>query len=546
MKKINHKATPRSKVSTLLLACLVLVAVFSIMPISAYAETTIPDATSQFYVNDFADVFTAEEESRLMKTAVSLAEEHDGIQIVVTTIESLGGDTVENYALNMYNKYGIGKNDMGLLILLSTGDREIRVEVGRAMEAYVSDSKAGRFMDDYAIPYLAENKFNEGLINLQEAFVEEIISCVEKESAAVTTVPQKTEAATPVKDKKSSTVSALTIAGTLLAITMIVLVTIVVYKLTVVKNHKSEVDSLKEQLENEKQNNLKQKDSFKSQIKQMSSSHSREIDSFEKRLTSADERNQSLQQKYNDLLERFKRVETLHPEINQEISDMIAEENRQKDMAIAKEVDATLCRLVGLTASKDIVSKLEYALSHYSRLSESQKSYVTSDIAHLNDLYSKSKKLKEEYEEQQELKRRKSCAAAALTSITAIIACMSIGRARDLSSLRRAKSIYNDLDSGSRYYFDRATAEKLDSLLAQAERDQRRIDEEEAERRRREREESEQRRREEEERRQRQREADAQRRRQQSMHRSSSSFGGSRSHSGFGGRSGGGGAGRKF
>ena len=204
MKKINHKAIHRSRVSALLLAFLMLMAVFNIMPISAYAETAIPDATSQFYVNDFADVFTDEEEARLMDTAVSLAEEHDGIQVVVTTIESLGGADINDYAFDMFNTYGIGKNDMGLLILLSTGDREIYVATGLGMEAYMPDSKVGRFIDNYAIPSLAENRFNEGLINLQEAYVKEIVSCVEKESAAVAPAPNQPDAETATPEKNSS------------------------------------------------------------------------------------------------------------------------------------------------------------------------------------------------------------------------------------------------------------------------------------------------------------------------------------------------------
>lgn len=82
-----------------------------------------------------------------MDNAVKLSNEHNGVQVVVTTVMSLDGNTIENYALEMYNLYGIGKDDMGLLILLSTGDRQIRVEVGKAMEAYIPDSKAGRFID---------------------------------------------------------------------------------------------------------------------------------------------------------------------------------------------------------------------------------------------------------------------------------------------------------------------------------------------------------------------------------------------------------------
>lgn len=534
MKKINPKTTHRSRLSAFVLACLVLVAVFSIMPFSAYAKTTIPDATSQFYINDFADIFTDEEEARLMDTAVALAEEHNGIQVVVTTVESLGGDTVENYALNMYNKYGIGKDDMGLLILLSTGDRDIYVAVGLRMEAYINDSKARRFIDNYAIPSLAENRFSEGLINLQEALVKEVISCVEKEAATVEAVPNQTEATITEPEKKISNLSS--VFGTVLTIFSViagVVIATVISRLTVVKNERdAEVSSLRAQLENEHNNTASQKHSFESQLRSMSSIHSSEVESLKQSIRRSDEKYEALMQKYDSLLERFKRVEALHPDINQEISDMIAEEIRQKDMAAARDVDNTLSEVISLTASKDNVTRLKYALSAYSQLSTSQKSYVTSDVSKVDALYDASLKLQRKYEEQQELERRKSSAAAAFAAITAIIAGLSVGRASNLTKLRRAKSIYNDLDSGSRYYFDRATVDKLDNLLAQAERDQRRIDEEAAAERRR-----------------RQREEEERRRRQQSYsssHRSNSSYHSHSSHGGFGGRSGGGGAGRKF
>ena len=131
-----------------------------------FAKPNIPSATSDFYVNDFANVFSTDEKVRLIDNAVTLSDEHEGIQVVVSTVESLDGNTIENYALEMYNQYGIGKDDMGLLILLSTGDRQIRIEVGKAMEPYINDTKPGSFKDKYSIPSLKENKFNEGLINL--------------------------------------------------------------------------------------------------------------------------------------------------------------------------------------------------------------------------------------------------------------------------------------------------------------------------------------------------------------------------------------------
>ena len=494
-----------------------------------------------------------------------MADEHNGIQVVVTTIESLGGADITDYAVDMYNTYGIGKNDMGLLILISTGDRDIWVQTGLAMEAYLPDSKVGRFIDDYAIPYLAENKFNEGLINLQEAYVNEIISLVEKETAAIAPVPNQSDAESATPDKNSSNSGAFIgkIAAFLIGIPILggffALIANAVSKLRKkIKSRKEEVASLKQQLQDEKIKNSNLMSSHESELRSIALSHSREVDFLNQKIRHADEKYSSLQSQYNSLeeknkchLERLRRVEVLHPEIDQEISDMIAEEIRQTDMAAAKEVDDVLKTVINLTADKDIVYKLKKAISVYSELSATQKSYVTCDIHKVNALYEASFELKRKYDEQQEIERRKACAASALASITAIIAYMSIGRASDLSKLRRAKSIYNDLDSGSRTYFDRSTAQKLDSLLAEAEREQRRLDAEEAERRRREEEERQRRERERRERERQEREEEERRRRQrmQSSSYSSisrSSFSGGRSHSGFGGRTGGGGAGRKF
>ena len=123
-----------------------------------------------------------------------------------------------------------------------------------------------------------------------------------------------------------------------------------------------------------------------------------------------------------------------------------------------------------------------------------------------------------------EEERKKKLASVAVASITAIISSISIGKAKHLKKLKEAKSIYDNLDSESRSYFDKSVADKLDKLYKEAKRDKE--EEEKAERRRK--------RREEEERR---------RRMQSSSH---SSFGSSSHYGGFGGHSGGGGASRGF
>lgn len=503
----------RKSIKSFIAVFILVLGVFQLSTV-AFAKTNIPSATSDFYVNDFANVFSTDEKTRLMDNAITLSDEHDGIQVVVTTVESLDGDTIENYALEMYNLYGIGKDDMGLLILLSTGDRQIRIEVGKAMESYINDSKAGRFIDKYAIPSLKENKFDEGLINLQEALINQIVTDIENENTE------------NVQSSDSKTnLDFLSILGTLLVIcivvVIIVLIVILVRKVIAKSREKQQtIDTLTKQLETSKQNAIEIRNTSTKEINKLQ----RKIDNLSEDKNRLICNYQSLEDKYKTLEDRYERVKILYPTADKDVTDMIEEEIRQRDIALAKEVDLVIQKVIDLSASKDIVSELDNAKACYSRLNQKQQSYVRSDINRLEQLYNESFRLKQEYDRMIEEERRKKLASVAIASITAIISCISIGKAKHLKKLKEAKSIYDNLDSGSRSYFDKSVADKLDKLYREAKRDKE--EEEEAERRRK--------RREEEERR---------RRMQSSSH---SSFGSSSHYGGFGGHSRGGGASRGF
>ncbi len=120
-------------------------------------------ATQEFYVNDNAGVLAETQEKRILTSAVELANQTKA-QVVVLTVTSLEGKSAEEYALEIARDWGIGdkEKDNGVLILLSTGDREIRVEVGQGLEGCLPDGKTGRLIDEYAIPYYSENDFANG------------------------------------------------------------------------------------------------------------------------------------------------------------------------------------------------------------------------------------------------------------------------------------------------------------------------------------------------------------------------------------------------
>lgn len=150
---------------------LTLLLIAALLSAAAFAAD-IPEATSDFFVNDYADVLSPETEQHIMDVSVPLAEE-TGAQVVVLTLESLEGMDIESYGLEVGRQWGIGDNDKdnGLLILLSVGDREIRLEVGYGLEGAINDAKAGRLIRDYAQDYYANDEFDEGTRELYNAAV---------------------------------------------------------------------------------------------------------------------------------------------------------------------------------------------------------------------------------------------------------------------------------------------------------------------------------------------------------------------------------------
>lgn len=135
------------------------------------------DPMSNFYVNDYANILSEETENEIQSMSVQLSHT-DGTQMVVVTVEDLEGLSVEEYANQLFNKFGIGEadSDNGLLILVSRDDRKIRVEVGYGLEGVINDGKAGRYLDAYAVPYLKNNEWDKGIFNVYNALYKEIVT----------------------------------------------------------------------------------------------------------------------------------------------------------------------------------------------------------------------------------------------------------------------------------------------------------------------------------------------------------------------------------
>ena len=87
------------------------------------------------------------------------------VEMAIVTVPSLEGETVEDYAVKLFQTWGIGKKgkDNGLLFLVAPNERKARIEVGYGLEATLNDAKAARLLRDIFVPYAKVGKIDEGI-----------------------------------------------------------------------------------------------------------------------------------------------------------------------------------------------------------------------------------------------------------------------------------------------------------------------------------------------------------------------------------------------
>src|SRR5439155_14458302 len=88
-----------------------------------------------------------------------------GHEIALLTVESLHGEPIERFALEVGRAWAIGgkgKND-GAILVVSKQDRMIRIEVGRGLEGSLPDIVCGRIIRNVITPEFRRGRFGEGL-----------------------------------------------------------------------------------------------------------------------------------------------------------------------------------------------------------------------------------------------------------------------------------------------------------------------------------------------------------------------------------------------
>lgn len=142
----------------------------------AQQTMSYPEPTERFFVNDYADVMTDEDEQAVYEAGVALYEATEA-QIVLLTVDDIGGQSLEDYSLHIARDWGLGdeEKDNGILLLFTVDGPHSRIEVGYGLEGAVNDSKAGRILDTYLVPwYEDEDAWSKQLADTYKAILNEV------------------------------------------------------------------------------------------------------------------------------------------------------------------------------------------------------------------------------------------------------------------------------------------------------------------------------------------------------------------------------------
>ncbi len=170
---MNAKVLRKIKKAALLVLPIILI--ISLVSCDKETKKQYPTPTDKFFVNDFAAVMT-ETDIDTVYTKGAALNDATTAQAVIVTVDSLDGEEPADYALQIGRQWGVGDEDKdnGVVILLSKNDREIYIAVGYGLEGALPDSKTGRIIDTYGIPYFTNDNFSTGLVSVYDAIVNEI------------------------------------------------------------------------------------------------------------------------------------------------------------------------------------------------------------------------------------------------------------------------------------------------------------------------------------------------------------------------------------
>jgi uncharacterized protein len=131
-------------------------------PAYAAAEIAVPPLKAR--VTDLTATLTSDQRAALEQKLAAL-EARKGSQVAVLLVPTTQPETVEQYAIRVFDQWKLGRKgtDDGVLLLVAKNDRKLRIEVGYGLEGAIPDAIARRVVDEDIVPLFKQGNFYGGI-----------------------------------------------------------------------------------------------------------------------------------------------------------------------------------------------------------------------------------------------------------------------------------------------------------------------------------------------------------------------------------------------
>ena len=102
----------------------------------------------------------------MLTTKLVALEAKTSDQVVVATVKSLQGLSIEAYANRLFREWGLGRKDKnnGVLLLVAPTERKVRIEVGYGLEGTLTDAVAKLIIEQSIVPRFRANDYAGGVV----------------------------------------------------------------------------------------------------------------------------------------------------------------------------------------------------------------------------------------------------------------------------------------------------------------------------------------------------------------------------------------------
>jgi len=129
----------------------------------AFAALNFPALTGR--VVDNAHILSAPTARALEQTLEDL-ERKTTDQLVVVTLPSLQGDSIEDYGYQLGRAWGIGQKgkDNGVLLVVAPAEHKVRIEVGYGLEGELTDAASSIIINSVILPEFRQGHMENGVM----------------------------------------------------------------------------------------------------------------------------------------------------------------------------------------------------------------------------------------------------------------------------------------------------------------------------------------------------------------------------------------------